>query len=575
MNSPYFSNLPVISFKQIKHFFRFVAISLAIFQAWTKRFYVSPDGLSYLDVGEAYFQGAWTSSINGYWSPLYSWFQGFFLKLFDPAPQVESMVVHFVDFIIFVAALVSFEFLWRQLAYQQREIKLAQNRLTLPEPVWYVLGYTLFIWSSLNLISVWEVTPDMTVAAMVYLAAGILVRLRRNNASLGLYALFGTVLGIAYLTKAAMFPVAFIFLAVNVFTARDRRRVVLRSLLVVGLFLVLSFPFILLLSKAKDRLTFGDAGRLNYAWYVNGVPGVHWQGEDIRFGVPEHPTRMVYRQPAILEFATPVGGTYPPWYDPSYWYEGLRFDFDFRKQLNVLFSNLNLYFDLFFRRQASILMGTLIFFLMGKEYWSISRAIVEEWPLLLLGMIPLVMYALIHIEMRFLSPFIILLWAGLLSSVRLPNKPQLLRFVNQVALVVVFLMMVNVIVAAAELGKKNVQALINWRDVSTHEHWQVATGLHQMGVQKADKVAFMGYSFNAYWARLAEVKIIADIFDQDDVDYFWTSSEDAKAEVMEVLANTGAEFIVTKGVPHLSEADGWEKVMKTDYYLYRLYRLSD
>ena len=50
-----------------------------------------------------------------------------------------------------------------------------------------------------------------------------------------------------------------------------------------------------------------------------------------------HPTRKVFDRPAIYEFGSdPVGGTYPIWYDPSYWHEGETPHFDLRGQLRVL-----------------------------------------------------------------------------------------------------------------------------------------------------------------------------------------------------------------------------------------------
>ena len=31
------------------------------------------DGVSYLDIGDAYFRGDWKAAVNAYWSPVYSW----------------------------------------------------------------------------------------------------------------------------------------------------------------------------------------------------------------------------------------------------------------------------------------------------------------------------------------------------------------------------------------------------------------------------------------------------------------------------------------------------------------------
>ena len=60
---------------------------------------------------------------------------------------------------------------------------------------------------------------------------------------------------------------------------------------------------------------------------VNGVPWYHWQGGPPGNGAPVHPTRQVATNPDIFEFAAPIAGTYPPWYDPTYWDEGARVAF--------------------------------------------------------------------------------------------------------------------------------------------------------------------------------------------------------------------------------------------------------
>jgi len=82
--------------------------------------------------------------------------------------------------------------------------------------------------------------------------------------------------------------------------------------------------YIWALSEAKGRFTWGDSAWLNVAIHVNGVPYVNWQGGPESSGQPIHPTRQLSMRPPIFEFATPIPGTYPPWYDPAYWNEGVR-----------------------------------------------------------------------------------------------------------------------------------------------------------------------------------------------------------------------------------------------------------
>src|SRR5712691_3167506 len=117
-----------------------VALALGAAQAWATRFTMNPDGISYLDIGDAYWRGDWHNAINAYWSPLYSWILGFFLKVLKPSAYWEYPMVHLVNFLIYAAALGCFEFFLATFIAQQTkqdERLSAQNEIGLPEWVWW------------------------------------------------------------------------------------------------------------------------------------------------------------------------------------------------------------------------------------------------------------------------------------------------------------------------------------------------------------------------------------------------------------------------------------------------------
>src|SRR5216683_1711744 len=111
-----------------------LALALGAAQAWATRFTMNPDGISYLDIGDAYWRGDWHNAINAYWSPLYSWILGFFLKVLKPSAYWEYPLAHLVNFLIYVATLGCFEFFlnsiiteWRRRAETNRgEIGLSE-----------------------------------------------------------------------------------------------------------------------------------------------------------------------------------------------------------------------------------------------------------------------------------------------------------------------------------------------------------------------------------------------------------------------------------------------------------------
>jgi hypothetical protein len=145
-----------------------MAIALGALQAWAYRHEVGGDGVNYIDMGDAYFRGDWGMAVNGLWSPLYSWLLALGLHVIKPSTYWEYTVVHGVNFLIFVLALLCFELFLRQLIrYYQR--RTGEEYITIPVPVLMVIGYTLFIWSSLDLMGLAWVNPDMCGAGLLYL----------------------------------------------------------------------------------------------------------------------------------------------------------------------------------------------------------------------------------------------------------------------------------------------------------------------------------------------------------------------------------------------------------------------
>jgi hypothetical protein len=104
---------------------------------------MNPDGIAYLDMADAYFRGDWTTAINAYWSPLYSWILGVAMHLGKPSMHWEFPLVHVVNFFMYLAALGSFEFFWTQLMHYRRNNDSGDGSVTLPEWALLALGYTL------------------------------------------------------------------------------------------------------------------------------------------------------------------------------------------------------------------------------------------------------------------------------------------------------------------------------------------------------------------------------------------------------------------------------------------------
>lgn len=544
-----------------------VAIALGAAYAWATRYAINPNGISYLDMGDAYWRGDWHMAINAYWSPLYSWILGFILKVLKPSPYWEYPLVHFANLLIYVAALACFEFFLGAFIRYRRESgngPVEADEVALPEWAWWALGYSLFIWTSLVLITIRLATPDMCVAGFVYLATGLILQIRSRAAHWRTFVLLGVVLGFAYLAKAVMFPLAFIFLAVAMLSLGNLRKAAPRVAISALIFLAIAAPFLVAISRAKGRLTFGDSGRVTYEVLVNGVDA--WFPSSTLL---IHPPRKIFEMPATFEFEKPIGGTYPPWYDPSYWHEGIDPHFDVIGEAGPTTSALIIYGWILFSlsMQLNVTIGLLMIYFLAPRPWLCLKHAASNWPLIIPALSVFGLYYPINTESRFIGEFVLLLWLAAFSGARLPASRESRRMIARVITAV----------AATSIISVAWYTFHNLTDARNAEplYWQAASSLAEKGIKPTDKLALV---WDEEWgkaavggalvARLAGVQIIAEVPRQDG---FWSATPFVRSQVIQALGKTAAKAILTIGEPPHSAPDmHWERLGTTDYYLCRL-----
>jgi hypothetical protein len=539
--------------------------------AWVGRYSMNPDGMCYLDLGDATWSGRWSDAVNAYWSPLYAWLLGAALHIVRPTSHGEFPLVHAVNFIIFLLALGCFEMFFRSLLADVRQDATNSSTEVAPIAEWslVLVSYSLFLWTSLELITLYDLSPDLAVAALIYLIAALLLRIRQGASWLH-FVLLGVTLGIAYLTKAVMFPLSFAFILIGFFWVPRTKRVPY-LLLVTLCFLAVSAPWVAALSIRKGKFTFGDSGMLNYSALVSPGGGViNWQGDPPASGVPLHATRellngvplratrQLLHDPPVYEFATPIGGTYPPSFDPAYWNAGRTWTFNLRLQLKAIKSHLLTYAGLFLRSQPALLAAALTLILIGGV--ATRKAVLAYWPLFMMGFAAMGLYMLVHVEARFVAAYICIFWVALLFGVRLPRSGGQLKMAEYLIAAVTLTLVLTV-------ADGTVRAIQARGPYSARNHIEVSDGLKQLGIQPGDKVAVLGDGNWSYWARLGRLKIVATIMGPD-TQSFWAASPQQKAKVFQIFAESGARAVVTGDRPPLVTLDtGWQPIGTTGYYV--------
>jgi len=523
-------------------------------QALAARDFATADAISYLDISYSCLTGNWHALITGWWSPAFPFLLAIWLKVFNPSPFREAVVLHLFSFISLVVALAVFEYFMRVFLVFRKKVVADDQDSCQPVPddwVW-IVGYSLFFWISTFLTPPSLEQPDILVFILYLLAAVLCMQVVLEPQKWSRYLLLGLVLGIGYLTKSVMFPLAFVFYAALSFH-KDRVRMLPKLMVSVIIFAAVCSPFALALSKSKGRFTFGDVGVMAYR---------HVMGMDEQPLVPETTPRPS-AAPHIADYKPIIQlGTFPPWSDPSYGYRATPFHFMLRRQLNRTHIVLRYYFDLFVVQLAALFAGLLVLLFLGDRREFVKRFV--RLPVLWLpALVGLAFYASMRVDGRFLAGYIVTLYAACVASIRLPNSMNLQKTTRAIAFAVSFLLLSQITVqvsheAAHLFGRQ------------PHPDWQVAAALEQMGLKKGDRVSYMGYALVDHaWAHLARVRISAEI-PEEDILSFWASDKKERQDVINWLSSTIAKALITKNVPDSAMPMGWMRVADTNYYILSL-----
>ncbi len=548
-----------------RFFFWCMVLVLGLLNVWARRNEVTPDSISYIEIGWATARGGLHQTVNAYWSPLYPFLLSLVFRSFHPAAQWEFAAAHWLNFAVYVASFASFGFFQKELNLQrERAGEPAGKYLPVsPRTVW-VWGCVLFLWASYYWLGPVWVTPDLCVAALVYLATALLFRIRGARGNWLTFAGLGVLLGLGYLAKAAMFPLAFVFLFSAFCLSRTAGAsflaAALRTLVATVVFAGIALPFILALSAAKGRPTFGDSGRINYVEYVNRATRfVHWQGEPAGTGTPLHASRKVFSDPDVFEFSSPVQGSYPPWYDPSYWYDGARPYFSVKTQAWALYRASNMYLKIFSKSGALwvVLVSVLV---VRRKLLGWGRSSSGTWLVFLPSGAAVAMYSLVHIEFRYFAPFPLMLLMWALSRMKIATGAGPL-LVKRFQLVIILAPAFAIAWAA---GRDFYDVVRN----KPYEPWLVAQQLHQMGISPGTDVGYIGTGLDAYWAHLAGVRIIVEIPDEQQ-SRFISAGAARRRQVLTLFSSVGAKAVVTKNAGAANSADGWRPIPGTHHFIWQ------
>jgi hypothetical protein len=508
-------------------------------EAWGNRFNLNPDGVSYVEMARYAASGDLTQLISGYWSPGYPLLLLPIVAIVTASARQQIVWLHLINAGLLVAGAVWFG---RMIALLPEGLGRGRDGV----------GYLVFAMIGVGGVGSGLLTPDAAVMIAVLVTAWSLLQLERGEATGRWSLVLGAALGAGYWLKGMMLPLALLLFALLWWLPPQVPRARALILRAAGIFAMIALPLVALVSWRVGHLSVGEVGRLNYAWEVDGVlPFVGWLGDSVAaHGRPVHLPHLLVREPETLTFAGPVPGFYPLWYDPSYWYAGVRARFDLSGEVAAIGRSL----------------GALGKLLLGQ--WAVIAALVLCWsatapatPRAAMGRMPGVLllwsvgaaaaYGLVHVEQRYLAGFIATAAVAICCYLAARQARPGRRWVMPVVLALL-----------AGAAGWQVWSNSGGFDPGYQPDYLAAAGaLRQAGLSRGTPVAIVGDAFEAYAAFAAGVRITGQVVDSTA---FWRLPADGRAAVTGALQRQGMRALLANNVPPALAGEGWRLVTYSD-----------
>ena len=555
------------------------------------------DAVSYMDIADLLHAHRWAGAVNGYWHPLYPAVLAAAQAVFHPSRWTEIPAYYLANYGIFPARArcdggvrlcarspaQPHTQRWRTTAALARGARAAGLRLIV-----------IATYAKAQMLATGLVRPDALLQALMLLAFAMMLNALATE-SLIYAPLMGLFFGLAYLTKSFAFLIALLSIGVVfVFQLWMQRRALTRVLanaaLALVIFGLIAGPYVAALSHQKHRFDFGDSGALNYAWYVGGVEKMHLEpAMTSSFGPATvhliHPERQLLASPGIYSYRAEPYGTYPDWFDTTYFNERIVPHLDLPVLLRRDARNLVLVVRYLFNHPEAWILLLLLVACGARTRFGNWRRDNFWLPMILLGLAMWILYGLVNVEERYVTLAYLVVLLPVFAALRAPlpeadefgTTPSAWLPSASTAMVVLF--------AFLAAGESLRLALEQRRDEAGLPHpWYnaemfgAAHALQQLGVQPGDEVACMGFYAclnDNYWARLDGVRILTEVYNPNGNLFAQWAGLPNRAQVLDTLRNQRAKVLVAQFDPAEISLDpaaaaGWIRLDGTDLYAYPL-----
>jgi hypothetical protein len=275
-------------------------------------------------------------------------------------------------------------------------------------------------------------------------------------------------------------------------------------------------------------------------------------------------------------------GTYPDWFDTSFFNERIKAHMNPRLQIIVIGQCIMRILRYMCNHpEAYALLVVLL--LLGARLYPAWRPTANAFWLVpfLLGIATLCVYGIVNVEDRYLSAAFLALLLPLFAAMRIaptPENPAVQNIATRTAAsaAIVLLALLAVGESARIVGELRrhlvfAQSPTGWYD---HDIFPAAHALNTLGVGPGDTVACIGTiacTYDIYWARLAGVRILTEIYEPNPPLYPYLAAMPNREQAYNVARREGAKVLVGYFDPGLMTGTnpvsaGWRELGQTHFY---------
>jgi hypothetical protein len=544
---------------RIRKIFWIVGIVAAGTLTYTTRHFINGDAINYIEMGEAFHQSNVRDFVNLTASPGYAVLLGLTQGLLNTNSWTEIPLLKGVNFVLVLIGMWACDFLLSSLKKSYSD--WSDKGIFLPWFMIMALAYAMFLFCALVWISPKLVAPDMATFSTTLVSMAVILRVRENPESYRPYFLLGILLGTAYLFKTFFFSFSLICLAVAAVACGSIKRAIPRIALSLVSMLLVSSLWIIPLSMKLGTLSYGETGPLNYAIYVK----AEGKGRYCPVVLDDDPEVLLYKTDFVEKC------TRPATFDPSYWKVGMKPVFDLRMHLSLVFEHaLQICSDKPWLFLAVLLWIAWNIGVGGFRFRGLSAFVIPLY-LAVPSLVGILMYSMIHVEMRYIAPFIFLVFLSVVLGLRYDEanhssiKNGIIGAFGMLAVILVLL--------ALSVIDQSIRGLISGGSKPTYkeaysELFAVKDYLQNQGLQPGDQVAVIGYP-PIYWARISGVKISAEIPNEKEM---ISVTVENRKKALATLRPIGVNAVLAKGKEFAGLiAEGWKLIPGTrDFYAFTL-----